>query len=273
MSFVKGSDGTSLFTSAWGEGRPVVLLASAGMSSAMWDYQRVHLADNGFRVISYDRRGHGRSDDPGTGYHYDTLADDLAAVLDFHDVRDAVLIGHSMAGGEIVRYLSRHGADRVAKVAFVAATLPFPAKTEDNPNGVDPAVAGGLRERWKRDFAQWVRELAPPFIGAGLPGCEVSDALVQQGIADMLRTTLWAHLGCNKAVVGTDFRAELREIAVPVLIVHGDSDASIPIEISGYRQAELIAGSELVVYENAPHGLFLTHRDRLNADLLEFAKG
>lgn len=273
MPFVTGSGGTSLFTSAWGDGRPVVLLPGAGMSSTMWDYQRIHLADNGFQAISYDRRGHGRSDDPGTGYDYDTLADDLAAVLDFHDVRDAVLIGHSMAGGEIVRYLSRHGAERVAKVAFVAVMLPFPAKTEDNPNGVDPVVAAGLRERWQRDFAQWVRELAPPFVGVGLPGCDVSDALVQQGIADMLRTTLMAHLGCNKAAVGTDFRAELPEITVPVLIVQGDSDASIPIEISGYRQAELIPGSELVVYENAPHGLFWTHRDRLNADLVEFAKG
>ena len=270
MPFVSGSGNTSLFTSAWGEGRPVVMLASAGMSSTMWDYQRAFLADNGFRAIGYDRRGHGRSDDPGTGYDYDTLADDLAAVLEFHDVRDAVVVAHSMGGGEIVRYLSRHGSERVAKLVLVATTLPFPAKTEDNPNGIEPAVAAGLRDRWKQDFAQWVRELAPPFVGAGLPGCEVSDALLEQGIADMLRTTLRAHLECNKAIVATDFRAELKEITLPTLIVHGDKDVSTPIEVSGYRQAELIAGSELVVYENGPHGLFMTHRDRLNADLLAF---
>lgn len=264
MPFVAGSGNVSLFTSAWGEGRPVVLLAGAGMSSAMWDYQRIHLADNGFRAVAYDRRGHGRSDDPGTGYDYDTLADDLAAVLEFHDVRDAVLVGHSMAGGEIVRYLGRHGSDRVARVVLVATTL---------PNGFDPTVSAALRERWKLDFAQWAEELAPPFVGAGLPGCAVSDALLALGVADMLRTPLRTHVECNLAIVGTDFRTELREVAVPVLIVHGDSDVSIPIEVSGNRQVELIPGSELVVYENGPHGLFWTHRDRLNADLVQFAKG
>jgi non-heme chloroperoxidase len=267
MPFVTGAGGTSLFTSAWGDGRPVVFLASAGLSSMMWDYQRTHLADNGFRAIAYDRRGHGRSDDPGTGYGYDTLADDLAAVLDFHDVRDAVLVGHSMAGGEIVRYLSRHGSARVAKIVLVATTLPFPGEH------VDLDVAAGVRELWKQDFAQWLDEGAPPFVGAGLPGCDVSDAVLRQAIADMLRTTLFAQIECNKSVVGTDFRSELPEIAVPALIVHGDSDVSIPIEISGHRQAELIPGSELIVYENGPHGLYLTHRDRLNADLLEFVKG
>jgi non-heme chloroperoxidase len=272
MPAVIGVGGNSLFTSAWGEGRPVVMLASAGMSSTMWDYQRVFLADNGFRTIGYDRRGHGRSDDPGTGYDYDTLAGDLAAVLEFHDVRDAVLVAHSMAGGEVVRCLSRYGSARVAKIALVATTLPFPAKTEDNPNGATLEQAAALRERWKQDFAQWLVELAPPFIGAGLPGCEVSDALVQQGIADMLRTTLHAHLECNKTIVGTDLRAELTKIAVPTLIVHGDSDVSTPIEMSGRRQAELIPGSELIVYENAPHGLMWTHRDRLNADLLAFVQ-
>jgi non-heme chloroperoxidase len=249
------------------------MLASAGMSSTMWDYQRVFLAENGFRTIGYDRRGHGRSDDPGTGYDYDTLAGDLAAVLEFHDVRDAVLLAHSMAGGEAVRYLTRHGSDRVAKLMLVATTLPFPARTEDNPNGVEPADAAGLRELWKQDLAQWLEDLAPPFVGAGLPGCDVSDALVRQGIADMLRTTLRAHLECNKTIIGTDFRDELTRIAMPTLIVHGDTDASTPIEVSGRRQADLIPGSELVVYENAPHGLMWTHRDRLNDDILEFVKG
>jgi non-heme chloroperoxidase len=272
MPFVTGVGGTPLFTSAWGEGRPVVLLAGAGMSSAAWDYQRIFLAEKGFRAIGYDRRGHGRSDDPGSGYDYDTLAGDLAAVLEFHDAHDAVLVGHSMAGGEIVRYLSRYGSTRVAKVALVAATLPFPAKTEDNPHGVTPEVAAALRERWKKDLAQWLVELAPPFVGAGLPGCEVSDALLKQGIEDMLRTSLRAHLECNKTIVGTDFRMELTKIAVPTLIVHGDTDASTPIEVSGRRQAELIPGSELIVYENAPHGLMWTHRDRLNADLLAFVQ-
>jgi non-heme chloroperoxidase len=273
MPFVTGAGGTSLFTSAWGDGRPVVFLASAGSSSMMWDYQRVHLVDNGFRAIAYDRRGHGRSDAPGIGYDYDTLADDLAAVLDFHDVRDAVLVAHSMSGGEVVRYLSRHGSARVAKIVLVATTLPFPAWAEDNPDGVPQEATDGLREWWKRDFAQWADELAPPFFGAGLPGCDVSDALQAQVIVDFLHTPLWVHLACNRTIMTTDFRDELRDIAVPTLIVHGDTDVSIPIELSGHRQAELIPGSELIVYENAPHGLYLTHRDRLNADLVQFAKG
>ncbi|HEY4454846.1 MAG TPA: alpha/beta hydrolase [Pseudonocardiaceae bacterium] len=249
------------------------MLAGAGMSSTMWDYQRVFLADNGFRTIGYDRRGHGRSDDPGTGYDYDTLAGDLAAVLEFHDVHDATLVAHSMAGGEVVRYLSRYGSARVAKIMLVGATLPFPARTEDNPNGVTDEAVAALRERWKRDFPQWLVELAPPFVGAGLPGCDVSDAQVQQGIADMLRTPLRAHLECNKTSVATDFRAELTKIAVPTLIVHGDRDVSAPIEACGRRQSALIPGSELIVYENAPHGLMWTHQDRLNADIAQFAKG
>jgi non-heme chloroperoxidase len=230
------------------------------------------LADNGFRAIAYDRRGHGRSDDPGAGFDYDTLADDVAAVLESYDVRDAVLVGHSMAGGEIVRYLSRHGSGRVGKVALVATMLPFPAKTDDNPVGVDRAVSDALRARWKRDFAQWADELARPFVGAGLPGCDVSDALLAQLMADFLGTPLHSHLACNRAIFGTDFRAELRDVAVPTLIVHGDRDVSAPIEMTGRRQAELIPGSELIVYENAPHGLFMTHRDRLNEDLLGHIK-
>jgi non-heme chloroperoxidase len=270
MPFVEVNDDNRLWYSDWGSGRPVLFLASAAVSSRMWDYQRIHLVDNGMRAIAYDRRGHGRSDDPGGGYDYDSLAEDLAQVIEHLDLRDLVVVAHSMGGGEIVRYLTRHGADRISKIVLAGTTLPFPLRTEDNPGGVDGAVAERVRDDWKRDYPRWVEDNAAPFFGVGLPGCEVSDGLANQLIADMLTISLQGIIECNRSVVETDFRAELTKITVPTLILHGDTDASIPVELSGNRQAELIGNSELRVYENAPHGLFLTHRDRFNSDLVEF---
>ncbi|HEX3785746.1 MAG TPA: alpha/beta hydrolase [Pseudonocardiaceae bacterium] len=270
MPTVAVNEESALWYSDWGTGQPVLFLASAAVSSRMWDYQRIHLVDKGMRAIAYDRRGHGRSDDPGGGYDYDTLADDLAKVIDHLDLHDLVVVAHSMGGGEIVRYLTRHGADRISKIVLAATTLPFPLRTDDNPDGVDGALAEQLRNSWKRDYPRWIEDNAGPFFGVGLPGCEVSEGLVTQLVADMLTTSLQSVVECNRSVVETDFRAELARITVPTLILHGDTDASIPVERSGRRQAELIASSELRVYENAPHGLFLTHQDRFNTDLVEF---
>jgi non-heme chloroperoxidase len=265
MPYTTTSDGTSLFYRDWGTGEPVLFCPAWGLSSVEFQYQMTHLVDNGLRAVSFDRRGHGRSDDPGRGYDFDTLADDLAAVIEHLDLHGVTLVGHSMAGGEIVRYLTRHGAERVRRVALIGAVLPS--------LGVDPADAEAVRRSWRRDFGAWLADNADAYLGVGLPGCEVSPLLRTWTLNDLLSTSLQAAIACNEALTAADFTAELRMIEVPTLIIHGDHDASIPVEIGGYRQAELIGDSKLVVYENAPHGLYLTHVERLNRDLLEFVRG
>lgn len=265
---VRTRDGVSLFTRAWGAGQPVAFVHSWAAHSEMWRYQMADLAHRGHRCIAYDRRGHGRSGDVGRGYDYDSLADDLASVIAAFDVRDAVLVGHSMAGGEIVRYLTRHGADRVAKIVLLAPTTPCVAKRADNPNGVDPAFFEGVRAQWRADFTGWLWANIDPFLAPETP------TEVRRWLAAIAESVpLDAAQACNVAMVEADFRDELRAITVPTLVIHGDADASTPIEISGRPTAELVPGAKLIVYEGAPHGLFVTHRQRLNDDLAAFIAG
>lgn len=271
MPFVDTRTGTSLFYRDWGTGRPVLFLAAAGMDSTEARGVMADLARQGYRVIALDRRGHGRSDDPGRGYDYDTLADDVADLIDHLDLRGLLLVGHSMGGGEIVRYLTRYGSARVHRIALVAAALPFLLATADNPDGAPRTAAAALRDSWHHHQDRWLTDNADPYFGAGLPGCEVSDIARDPVLQSIAGTSLWATVECNRAVVETDFRDEMRAITVPALIIHGDSDASISLEFGGRRQAALIPGSELVVYDNAPHGLYLTHPERLTRDLLAFA--
>jgi non-heme chloroperoxidase len=270
MGFVQTDDGVSLFVRDWGEGEPVVFCAAWALSSIAWQYQMIAVIDIGRRAVAYDRRGHGRSDDPGRGNDYDTLADDLARVLERLDLRDVTLIAHSMGSGEAVRYLSRHGGGRVTRLVLLAPTTPFVLKTPDNPDGVDGTFFAERRDEWRRDFGRWIFENEAAYFGDGLPGCDVSSLLRDWTKADMLATTLQAVIEFQHSAVETDFRAELSGISVPTLIVQGDADASAPLPLTGARTAELISGCRLLVYENAPHGLYLTHRERLNADLLAF---
>ncbi|GAB2530430.1 alpha/beta fold hydrolase [Nocardia heshunensis] len=271
MPFIETRTGTSLFYRDWGTGRPVLFLAAAGMDSIEARGVMADLVANGMRAIALDRRGHGRSDDPGLGYDYDTLADDLADLIEHLNLHGLVLVGHSMGGGEAVRYLSRYGSDRIERVVLIAAALPFLLATPDNPDGVPVEAADALRDSWRHHQDVWLRANTDAYLGVGLPGCAVDQIArdrVQASIA--YDTSLQAILECNRAVVETDFRAELRTIDVPTLIIHGDADASISLDVGGRRQAALIPGSELVVYENAPHGIYLTHGPRLTADLLAF---
>jgi non-heme chloroperoxidase len=270
MPYVQAELRPSLFYRDWGSGTPVLFCSSWALTGAQFQYQMAHLVERGFRAISYDRRGHGRSDDPGGGFDYDTLADDLAAVIEHLDLRELTLVGHSMAGGEIVRYLTRHGGQRVARIVLLAATLPFPLKTDANPDGIDASVFEGARAEWHRDYGQWLEDNQGPFFGDGLPGCWVSEYVRRWTMADALSSSLLAVIECNRAMAETDFRAEMRELRTPTLIIHGDHDASIPIELSGLKQAELLPHSHLIVYENAPHGLYLTHGSRFNHDLTSF---
>jgi pimeloyl-ACP methyl ester carboxylesterase len=262
--FVEAPDGTELFVRDWGVGKPVLFVHSWGMSSDMWQYQMVELAGRGCRCIAYDRRGHGRSSDPGRGYDYDTLADDLACVIDELDLTELTLIGHSMSGGEIIRYVTRHGAERVARIALLGPTLPFLTKTQDNPQGVEASYFEAVRASWRRDITKWVAENeAPFFVPESSPG-------MRRWLVGLLGTcSLQAALECNRAAAETDFRAELPAIPVPTLILHGDKDASVPHAFSE-RTARLMPDCRLKVYEGAPHGLFITHMERVNADLAAF---
>ena len=182
-----------------------------------------------------------------------------------------MLVGHSVGGAEAARYLTRHGSDRVSRLVLASTTLPFLARTEDNPDGVPPAVMQSVWESWHSDWPRWIGENRPPFIGAGLPGCAVSPEMIQLGMNDMLQTSLPALLQTSRAAVTTDFRAELREIGIPTLLIHGDSDASSPVEITGAKAVALVPGGRLKIYQNAPHGLVATHLSQVEGDIVEFA--
>ncbi|MET9488528.1 alpha/beta hydrolase [Nocardia sp. NPDC006630] len=263
MSYFSAPDGTELFYRDYGSGSPVVFVHSMLMSSDMWQHQMLHLAARGHRAVAYDRRGHGRSDDPGTGYEFDTLADDLAALLDRLELTGVTLVGHSMGGGEVIRYLARHGSDRIARIALVGATAPH--------LGIDPRIATALLDQLRTGYAQWVTDNAGLSFGDDLPGCHIPHLEKEATIRDWMRVSLHAAVECNRINLAADFRTEASRIGVPALILHGDHDAFAPLEISGQRSADLIPDSKLVVYENASHMLHLSHREQLNHDLQEFA--
>jgi len=265
--FVETNDGTQLFVKEWGAGAPVLFVHSWAVNSDLWQYQMLNLCSQGMRCIAYDQRGHGRSSDPGGGYEYDTLSDDLGAVLDQLDLRSASLVGHSMGCGTIIRYLTRRGASRVKQVVLVSPTMPFLLKTKHNPQGIDGAAFERLRSGWAKDFSKWVSDNARPFFTP-----ETSDGMVEWGISMVRQASLKALIDCNRADAETDFRSELPKITVPTLIIHGDQDVSAPLELTGRRTAALMPHSRLIVYEGAPHGLMLTHVDRFNADLVEFLR-
>jgi non-heme chloroperoxidase len=273
MPYLDDPTRPALFYRDWGAGDPVLFCSAWSLSSAEFQYQMLHLVEHGLRAISYDRRGHGRSEDPGRGYDYDTLADDLAALIERLDLRELILVGHSMGGGEITRYLTRHGQQRVRGVVLLAAALPAVSKSDTNPHGVERERFDQVRDSWRRDYGGWLDDSQGPYFGDGLPGCEVSQFTRNWTMNDMLSTSLQAVFDTNQAIIEADFTDELAALSVPTLIIHGDHDASIPLEISGVRQHQLLADSHLIVYENAPHGLYLTHTDRLNDDLVAFVNG
>lgn len=267
LQYVETGDGASLFYKDWGTGKPVVFITGWALNSDGWQYQMIPLAAQGVRCVAYDRRGHGRSSQPGHGYDYDTLADDLLTVIEQLDLREVTLVGHSMASGEIVRYLSRHGAGRVARVALLAPTTPFLLNTKDNPDGVPKEIFDQQRAALCKDYPKYLTDIAPTFFPS-----DTSPETAQWVIRLALQCSLKAAIGCMSAFSETDFRSEMRKITVPTLIIHGDKDVSTPIDLTGRKSAQLIPGAQLKVYEGAPHGLMFSHTDRLNADLLAFIK-
>jgi non-heme chloroperoxidase len=267
-SYIETDDRTSLFLRDWGSGAPVLFVHSWGVNVDLWQYQMVPMSGQNLRCMAFDRRGHGRSTEPGHGYTADRLADDLGAVIQQLDLRNLTLVGHSIGCAEIVRYLSRHSADRVARIALVSPTLPYISKTHDHPDGVlPPETAEQLRARMATDFPGWLAENARGFFAP-----ETSQAMVDWGVRMIAQTPLKVALDCNRVFFETDFRADLAKIQTPTLIIHGDKDLSAPLELTGRKTAQMIPGSRLIVYEGAPHGLMFTHRERLNADLLAFVK-
>ena len=275
MPFIKTSDGTSLYYRDWGAGPPVVFVSSWALGGAMWEYQMAPLCDHGLRCIAYDRRGHGRSDDPGSGYAFDTLADDLATLIAQLDLHEVTLVGHSMGCCEIARYLGRHGASRVARVALISPTTPFILRTADNPEGAPRIALDAGIAALRQDRPRYFAEGAIKFFGIGSQWprpTAVSSEMVQWAIQLILQSSPYAVVECMRAHWETDFRPDMAAFTVPTLIIHGDNDQSAPLDLCGRRTARLIAGSHLNVYEGAPHGLFLTDKDRLNGDLLAFIR-
>ncbi|WP_324676546.1 alpha/beta hydrolase [Hymenobacter sp. GOD-10R] len=275
MNFIKAgtdSQGHSieLFYQDLGQGNPVVLIHGWPLDSQSWEHQLLELPQQGLRVIAYDRRGFGKSSKPWDGYDYDTFADDLKAVLDELDLQNVTLVGFSMGGGEIARYMSRHNGARVAKVAFVSAVTPFMLKTDDNPSGVDKSTFDEMIEGVKKDRAEFLADFGKKFFGVGLLDHSVSQATLDWTQSIALQATPKATVDCIYAFASTDFRQDLASVKVPALIIHGTSDKIVPIETGGEQTAQLLPQAQYLEYDGAPHGLNVTEKDRLNQDLLAF---
>ncbi|MEJ7740298.1 MAG: alpha/beta hydrolase [Chitinophagaceae bacterium] len=275
MNYIITKDGTSgeevqLSYKDYGQGRPVVLIHGWPLSKEMWEYQLDDLINAGMRVIKYDRRGFGKSGKPWNSYDYDTLTDDLNVIMEQLDLKDAVLVGFSMGGGEAVRYLGRYGTSRVSKLVLISAVPPFLGKTNDNPEGVDESVFAGMMTQMKEDRINFLDDFGKMFFGVNLLNHPVSAPLLEYYRMLASVASPRATQQCAIAFAQTDFRSDVKSITVPTLIIHGDADKTVPIESSSDRTAKIISHAQYKVYEGAPHGLFYTHRKRLNQDLIEF---
>jgi non-heme chloroperoxidase len=272
MPFVESQDGTKLSYIDWGAGEPVLFVHGGQLGAEMWEYQIVPLMEAGLRCIAYDRRGCGRSDQPGDGYDFDTLGDDLAAVVEGLDLRQVTLVGHSMGCADIARYLSRHGAERVRRVALVAPTTPYLRQADDNPDGIAWSAYEATIAALRADRPQLMTALAGPFFGVGQPNVAVSPEMIRWGVDLALRASTLATMEMTRNHAATDFRPDMRAFTMPTLVIHGIADQTAPFALCGERTAAAISGSRLEVYETG-HGLFITERERLTRDLLAFIQG
>lgn len=274
MPYVKTNDNVNLYVKDWdGGGRPVVLLHGWALSADSWDDQAAALATAGYRVIAYDRRGFGRSDQPWNGYDYDTLTDDLASVIEGTGATDAAVFGFSMGGGEVARYMSRHGGKNVVQAGLVASVVPFMLKTADNPDGTDQSVFDDMTQQMKEDRAKFFKSFYKDFYGVGWVTSPVSDEVVEHSWVVTMQAGLKPTLECAKSFSSTDFRPDLPAFKVPTLIIHGASDKTVPIDAAGRASAKQIASSHLIEYDGAPHGLLATNKHQVTNDLLAFLQG
>lgn len=272
MSTFTTADGTEIFYKDWGTGQPIVFSHGWPLSTDAWDAQMLFFGQRGYRVIAHDRRGHGRSAQTWSGNDMNTYADDLAALLDHLDVKDAVLIGHSTGGGEVARYIGRHGAKRVAKAVLVSAVPPIMLKSPTNPNGTPIEVLDGLRAGLAGNRAQFFYDFAVPFFGFNRDGVKLEEGTRHSFWMQGMRGGVKALYDCIEQFSETDFHEDLAKIDVPTLILQGDDDQIVPLQDSGELTAKLVKGAQLKVYPGFPHGMPVTHADRINQDLLSFVQ-
>lgn len=266
-AFIRAADGTELAVRDWGEGPTVLFVNAWACPMRMWDAQIAELTRAGLRCVNFDRRGHGRSQDPGRGYDMTTLASDIAAVIDQLDLSDVTLVGHSMGGAEAIRYLARYDRSRVARAVLLAPAAPYLTQTPDNPYGAPAAAHEQLRAAWVKDFPKWLADNARPFYTP-----ETSPETVAAGVQMIQECPLPVALACNRSLTATDLRADCAKVKVPTVVVHGDADQSAPLEATGRRVAALVPGARLIVLKGAPHGLFTTHAQAVNRAILEVAR-
>ncbi|MBL6077088.1 alpha/beta hydrolase [Belnapia sp. T18] len=274
MTFVTAADGARIFCKDWGpkDARPVVFSHGWPLCSDAWDGQMLFMLQNGFRVVAHDRRGHGRSDQTGHGNTMDTYADDLSAVMEALDLRGAMMVGHSTGGGEVARYIGRHGTGRVARVVLLSAVPPIMVSTPQWPGGLDISVFDGIRKGVSDNRSNFYLDLALPFFGMNRDGVAVNEGLRQTFWNQGMMGSIIGHYACIREFSEVDYTADLEKIDVPTLVIHGDDDQIVPVAHAGALTATVVRGATLKIYEGAPHGLASTHQDRLNEDLLAFAR-
>jgi non-heme chloroperoxidase len=272
LSTITTEDGTEIFYKDWGQGPVITFSHGWPLNSDAWDGQMLFLAEHGYRVVAHDRRGHGRSTQSSSGNDMDGYADDLAAVIDGLDLKDAILVGHSTGGGEVVHYISRHGTERVAKAVLIGAVPPIMVKTEYNPEGLPKEVFDNMRTGISKDRSQFYKDLAIQFYGANRPSMTVSQGILDQFWLWSMQVGLKNAYECIKAFSETDFTDDLKKVDVPTLLIHGEDDQIVPIKDSSVKSARLISDSKEIYYPGAPHGLTATHQDQVNIDLLSFLR-
>lgn len=272
MSTIKVKDGTTIYYKDWGKGPVVTFSHGWPLSSDAWDAQMLFLAQNGFRVVAHDRRGHGRSSQAWSGNDMNGYADDLAAVIEELDLKDVTLVGHSTGGGEVTRYIGRHGTKRVAAAVLIGAVPPILVKSASNPEGIPIEVFDGLRSSLVKDRSQFWKDFAVMFYGANRPGAKVSQGMIDQFWLWSMEGGLKNLYDSIKAFSETDFHDDLKKFDVPTLVMHGEDDQIVPINISGKRTAQLVKGAQTIFYPGLPHGLTAANPDQVNADLLKFVK-
>ncbi|MGW2826729.1 alpha/beta fold hydrolase [Streptomyces sp. NPDC001443] len=275
MAFATAEDGTQIYFKDWGSGQPVVFSHGWPLTADAWDPQLMLMADNGFRAVAHDRRGGGRSGQPWNGNDLDTYAEDLASVIETLDLRDVILVGHSTGGGEVTRYIGRHGTDRVAKAVLLGAIPPLMLKTDANPEGLPIEVFDEIRKGVLTDRSQYYKDLSAPFYGANREGSTVSQGTRDEFWLWSMTVGIKAAYDCVKAFSETDLTEDLKTFDVPTLIIHGDDDQIVPIVASANKSSRLVKDATFKVYEGAPHGLSMVPEfaERFDADLLEFARG